>query len=79
MQRARHAHDREAKKKVLKWWKDDKEKGRDKVDMIEEYQDKLSGLGLYPIGNNKSKSEQRQQDEEENYTYETISRWLANK
>lgn len=77
--KALHAHDKEAKKNVLEWWKADKAAGYKKKARIGEYQNKLKKLGLLPKVNTKSKNEQRQPDEENNYTYETIFHWLTNK
>lgn len=79
MQRKRHKNDKEAKKQVLDWWKVDKEQGKAKTDMIQGYQNKLLAQNIYPVGNNKSKKEQREPDEEKKYTFEAISGWLTNK
>ncbi len=79
MQKKRHAIDWKAEVLALGWWKDDKKKGRNKVDVIEEYKNRLYDHGLYPIGNNKSKLEQRHPDEDKKYSDTTISLWLTNK
>jgi len=78
MQKKRHGHDREAKKLVKDWWKSDKEKGLVKDDVIENYQQKLFDLGVFPIGNNKSKQEERYEDEDKKYADTTISKWMIN-
>ncbi len=78
MQRKRHGHDRKAKRLVKDWWKSDKEKGLIKDDVIENYQQKLFDLGIYPIGNNKSKQEERYDDEDKKYADTTISKWMIN-
>ena len=79
MNARRHASDRKAKELVLSWWQEDKEKSSNKDKMVEVYQKKLREIGLQPTCNTKSKTEKREKDEEESYSYETIFRWLAKK
>ncbi len=79
MNRNLHADDKEAKQLVISWWAEDKKNGCDKTDKIAAYQTKLGNLKLYPKCNTKSKTEKLEEDEEKNYTYDAISRWLSNK
>lgn len=79
MNAKRHASDRKAKKIVLSWWQDDKEKSNDKDKMVILYQTRLRKMRILPACNTNSKTERREEDEEESYSFETISRWLAKK